>query len=90
MDRERMALAMRVLSAICHSESPAEEDIAKLRGLAASEWERSLRPDELACLIIDRERRSAAVSAPAESDQEKVYGKLRIEENAAQSGRPAE
>ena len=54
--RGRMELAIRVLKAFCDYSDPAAEDAERIRQLAASEQERKLPLDELACAIITRER----------------------------------
>lgn len=57
MDRSRISLALRVLSAICERRPVEPADAEELRELAESDYERSLPLDELACEVVMRERR---------------------------------
>ena len=57
MDRDRLALSIRVLTAIALDQrEPAPQDVEKIRTMAKSEWEREMPVDELACRLIEREK----------------------------------
>ena len=57
MDRYAMWLSTRVLTAISDHVQPDRQDAEMLRTFAASDEERALPLDELACVVIGRERK---------------------------------
>jgi len=57
MDRYALWLSTRVLTAISDHAEPDRQDAEMLRTFAASDEERALPLDELACVIISRERK---------------------------------
>ena len=57
MERERMEIALRVITATSQHRKAAPEDAAGLWQLAESDDERTMPLDELACVVIMRERR---------------------------------
>jgi hypothetical protein len=61
MGTQQFETAVRVLDAICECIDPASEDVATLRSLAETDEERLLPINELACVIIVRERRRQQV-----------------------------
>jgi len=57
MGRQRMGIALRVLMAISDHSQSVPGDVDQLRKFAESNDERTMPLDELACAIIQRERR---------------------------------
>jgi hypothetical protein len=55
---EPMEIAVRVLDAFCACARPRIEDVIALRQMARSRKEELMRPSDLACLVINRERKN--------------------------------
>ena len=55
--RDRLLLALRVLSAVTYDDRCDDRDLTELRHLAECEQERQLPLDDLACAVIWREIR---------------------------------
>ena len=61
---ERMEVALAVLKSYTDSSLPLDGEVNQLRAWADDEQERNLPPDELACVIIQRELQRAKYKEP--------------------------